>query len=379
MLPLLRRWLLPAALSSACGVALALWGHDGAIGAGHRAAADAPVAAVPAAADPAASAAELPGGDPRPAARESSAEPAGPGELQRLQASLAEKVKSEPGAALAALLTLDHLARRYLAEDVVRQAAERAPDATLAWIDRHFANGPERLNMLLAAYTGIAVTDPQFALNQVKSLPDPGMAQHGVHRVLETWARHDPVAAYEWVRFRTGEGAADLHVTVMQAYMKALPQQAGELIAGMPPGGIRARLVDRYAFEMAESDAAAAADWLARFDGEGATRHALTTVYDQWASQDPWAAIEHAVQTVDGELSFELVGRVAVEMGLNRPGELASSLDRVPEPYRALAARQLAYAWSANDPIGARHWVDNLPQGALQEQARRGLAAIQGS
>lgn len=381
----LRRWVIPAALSAACGVALALWGHDDRVG--EIDAASSAVSAAPAPADPSARA----GDEPSSTSTATSPASASPAEaadadtssqlqqLQQLQVTLNRHLDGDPLEALAMLVTLNDVQRSYLAEDVVREAAARAPEATLRWIDQHFPGGADRQTLLIAAYAGVAATDPMFAMNGVQGLDDPELRQHGVHQVLEAWSQHDPVTAYEWVRSQTGNGSADLFVTVMAGYMKKLPHQAGELIAGMPDGRTRARLMDQYAFELAESDPTEAAEWLSQFEpGQVAAQNALASVYDRWAQQDPWAAMEHAMLTVEGELAFELVGNVAVEMGLSRPNELAGSLDRIPEPYRGLAAHRLAAAWGARAPDQARRWVDGLPDGELQQQARRGLSASRG-
>lgn len=361
------RWLVPAAFSAAAGVGLALWAHDGVVGGAGDAAQPTPITA-------AAEAAPAPRAAPdRALPQQASATPAGdePVSLQQLQAELERQVDANPARALDLLLGLSPPQRAYLAEDVIRAAAAQAPEQTLAWIDAH--GGPQALDMRLAAYAGIAATDPVYAMNEVLALPNGGAREHGVRRVLETWSRHDPVAAYEWVRSSNGADAVDLQVTVMEGYIEKLPQQAGELIAGMPDGAARSRLMDRYAYVLAESDPRGAADWLGQFDGAAPAQQALATVYDQWARKDPWAAMEHAAQNVDGELGPELVGRVAVELALARPDELARSLERVPEAYRGLAAQRLAAAWSTNEPEKARRWVERLPAGELQDQARRAL------
>jgi hypothetical protein len=186
------------------------------------------------------------------------------------------------------------------------------------------------------------------------------------------------VAAYEWVRAQNGEGTDEQHVTVMQAYMEQLPQQAGQLIAGLPEGPTRSRLMDRYAFELARSDVAAAVSWVSQFPQEADTQRALSSVIDQWARQDPWAAIDYAALNVDGELGSALVEQVVTEMGLKQPDRLARSLDRLPQAYRSLAAHRLARTWASFAPGRAQRWVEDLPAGEVRDQARRGLAEIGG-
>src|SRR5690606_23004600 len=329
------------ALSAGAGIALALWVHDGR------------TVDLPSSADPATSIAASVGA-PGPSAADAAArstsrqhlptdapDDAPPG-LARPPAEPAQRLAADPKSALDALLRLPPPQRAMLSDQLIRTAAARAPDATLAWLRDHTNVG--ELEPWLAAYAGIAATDPIFALNEVLALPEGEIRQYGLQRVLEVWARHDPVAAYEWVRSSTGADAIDLHVAVMDGYIEALPQQAGELIAAMPDGATRARLIDRYAYLRAESNPRAAADWLARFGDAAPAQQALSTVYDQWAQQDPWAAIEHAAQNVDGELGVELVGQVAATLALARPDELARSLERFPEAYRAVAVERLASA-----------------------------------
>ncbi|HEX7037818.1 MAG TPA: hypothetical protein VF210_18755 [Pseudomonadales bacterium] len=355
----------PAALSVGAGIVLALWLHDGAIGARS--------------ADPSTSltaSTETPRPD-GPAGRTSGHPAATAGapderaQLERLQAELEQRLAADPNSALDLLFTLAPAQRALLSSDVIRTAAASAPETTLVWLRDH-ADAAD-LETWLAAYAGIAAADPVFALNELLALPEGAVREHGVQRVLEVWSRHDPVAAYEWVRSSTARDAADLHVTVMEGYIDALPQQAGELIGAMPEGPTRARLMDRYAYRVAESNPRAAAEWLARFDDAAPAQQALTTVYDQWAEQNPWAALEHAMQNVDGKLAFELAGRMALELALARPDELARSLERFPEAYRGVAAEQLATVWAVTEPEKARRWVDRLPAGALQQQARRAL------
>jgi hypothetical protein len=278
---------------------------------------------------------------------------------------------------LTALLRLEEKQRRYLEEDVVRRAARRDPDRTLQWLGHNVADDAERERLLTAAYAGIASVDPTFAMNLAQTLSGTEARRLASHQVLEAWAATDVVAAYDWVASQGDpEGAGDLYTTVMQVYVRQYPQQAGDLIAGLPEGQAKARLVDRYAYDLAESDVPAALDWLSQFGEEDSTRDALTSVVDRWAQRDPWAAMDYAALNVDGELSFELVERVVAEMGSTRPRELAASLHRVPEEYRPLAAQRLANAWAFREPGQARRWAETLPPGELRGAALRGAAGI---
>lgn len=375
------RWLLPAAFSAACGVALAVWQQ------GLPAAEPAADAAAEAAAEVVAGAAgtERTHRSAAPASTAHAAEPvlarsptaplADADELERLRRTLARRLDADVESALAGLLALNARQRAYLAEDLLRQAAERAPRVTLQWVESSFSDNGERESMLVAVYAGMAVHDPAFALNAVQNLADPEYRRLGSQQVLEAWAAVDVQAAYEWARARNGQDADELYVTVMDVYIAQRPHQAGELIARLQPGGTRSRLVDRYAFELAQHDAPAALAWLSQFEPDVSTQQALASVYDQWATRDPWAAIDHAVHHVDGELGAELIGQAATRLGSERPDLLAGSLHRIPDGYQTLAVERLAYGWAATDPERATRWVATLPHGELQAHARRGLRA----
>jgi hypothetical protein len=382
------RWLLPAALAAACGVVLALWSHGidlselaGSPANSKRMRADAP-SSPPGTAEALArpelpSTPDLETADPQAPDPKTSdprtADPQTPDQLERLRRDLIGGLGRDLDAVLGRLLALDGRQRTYLAEDVIRRAADRAPERTLQWLEHNVTDPGLREQLLTAAYAGLVRHDPSFAMNLAETLTHPLSRRVARHQVLEAWAAEDAVAAYEWARGRQGEGADELRVMVMLTYIEQAPRQAGDLIAALPAGVVRDRLIDHYAYTLAESDVAAARDWVAQFPAGVASQNAMSSIFGQWAEQDPWAAFDYAAQNVDGELGFELIGTVAAKVGASRPEALSTQLHRLPEAYRPLVAQRLADAWSTARPDAARQWVDSLPAGEVRDSARRGL------
>lgn len=297
-------------------------------------------------------------------------------QLEQQREALVQRADEDPEAALQALLSLDDRQRGYLQEDVVRRAAGQAPGRTLQWLQSHIADHAERERLLAAAYAGIARQDPTFAMNAAQSLAGDEARRLAVGQVLEAWAEEDHVAAFEWVRSRTGEDSGDLLTLVMRPYAQAHLRQAGELISGLPAGPGRDRLVEGYVHELAGSDPEAAIDWVSQLGEETPTHGAMASIFDRWAQRDPLAALDYAAANVEGEASFELVGRVASEAGANQPEDLSGSLDRLPEPHRSLAAEKFALTWASNHPHRARKWAEALADGALRDSAIRGIVKV---
>lgn len=306
------RWLLPAALAASAGAGLALWRHDAMPGAAPPGPAEPVLAPSPSGPGPlrrsAGSAADgqgrrfeasiVAGGAKRPRATSAAADSAGADSpdavippahrrLEGLAAELERLARHAPEEALSHLSSLDRESFRYLGEDTVQAAARQAPQRTLAWLEANVADDRVRQWLRAAALAGAAAHDPIFALNEAQSLHDGELRRTARHRVLETWAAGDPVAAFEWVRGHEGPDAADLHATVLQAYARRSPAEAGHLIASLPHGSIRNRLVEEHAWALASSDPVAAVDWILGLADEQAEAPALEAVIDQWARRDP--------------------------------------------------------------------------------------------
>ena len=372
------RWLVPAALSAAGGIGLALWMHESEVAgwSAPRTAAAAPERARQPHPN------ETPGAfESTPTApfrtRSATPAPAHPEQLESLARRLKTEAQVDVEAALAALLVLPSHARSYLAEDLIRHAAERAPLQTVHWLEANVTDASLREHLLSSAYAGLATTDPAFALNRARALTNPEARHLAAHRAIESWAQADPAAAFEWVRGERGAGATESLVTVLQVYVEHDPVQAGEVVLSLPEGEARHRLVGQYASTLAASDAPAAAAWLSQLPEDAVTGSALSSVFEHWAEQDPWMAIEQA-SLADGELAFELVGRVVHSMAATRPDVLASSLHRLPECFRPLVAQRLASAWAEKRPRLTRRWVDALPPGEVRDEAQRALEAPPG-
>lgn len=275
---------------------------------------------------------------------------------------------------LDALTALPARERAYAEDEAVQQAAAADPRATLAWIETHASNPAHRQRLELSAYVGMSRQDPEGTLQALTAIRDDEQRALARHQVLEAWAQQDAAAAYEWLRgsdASPGEQAA-----VLTAYVHQAPEQAGQLIAELPPGTARTQLVERFAHRMARQDSRQALAWLSRFDDHASTAPAMATVYETWSRNEPWSAVEHAATQVEGEQAFELVAAMAAQMAYRNPAAAAVDLEKFPVDHRASVAHQIARVWSARDTAAARSWARSLPSRTVRQAAMSGLQPV---
>lgn len=298
-----------------------------------------------------------------------------PEEIERLRDDLLTRARVDAEGALAALMALDPRQRRYLAEEVVRQAVDTAPEAALAWLARNVTDAAERDRLLAAAYGSLADQDPASAMTATRLMKDPEARHTAQQRVLETWSQQDVAAAYGWARSQSGEGSGDMYATVMRAYMAQSPEQAANLVTSLPEGDERRQMIAHYVDGMADSDPLRALDWLTQH-GDDSHQDLRANIIERWARESPWEAMEYAAHEVDGETSSQLVSRVAGQLSADQPEALAAGLHRLPRSYQAMAAERLARSWAYSDPQAARQWVESLPAGEARTAASRVLQQV---
>jgi hypothetical protein len=180
---------------------------------------------------------------------------------------------------------------------------------------------PENSADALELYTEWAQNDPYSAIAEAISLGEAG--GHIRHRVMQVWARQDPIAAAQY--FSANRSA---------------------FIQTGPQGGTLGNL--------------------------GTPAAAARTIAAEWAATDPDAALAWAKTLPPEDHALRsAIGSIAERS----PTAAADALTRLPAEAQAPCANEIAKSWAKQNYADAKAWIDRLPAGN-QEAAR--LHALQG-
>lgn len=185
-----------------------------------------------------------------------------------------------------------------------------------------------------------AAADPAAASAKLVELAaaepgNPHLWHDLVSQVAARWAETDLAAAVDWVRALPASPAR-IKAELQTAYRwtEADPLAASAYAAGAN----NLQLVQTVAGQWAEADPAAALGWGASLPAGPAQTRALSGAAASWAQTDPRAAADYAAR-------------------LGQPG------------LRAEVAAAVASAWAFDDPRAAGAWVDTLPADATRDSA----------
>ncbi len=127
-------------------------------------------------------------------------------------------------------------------------------------------------------------------------------------------------------------------------------------------------VVDRALWKWAVEDPHEALMWMMK--SPGANAETLQYAIDQWAHEDPAAALELANLEPDGERKNILLSGAIKGLSFGDPRQAVELLARIPPgKMQADAAHRIAGAWAPHDPIGAAEWAVQIPDRASREAA----------
>lgn len=249
----------------------------------------------------------------------------------------------------------------------MRGYAQADPEAALAWAQ---ALQPPEPAMVAAALAGFARVDPDRALDLVLAmseqrpriellqslvasgalgadrmaalasrLPNDVRERGGLHTILATWARRDPERALDWLLANPDRAAPGSFAEVAESLGRTDAAVAAESLRRIPTE-LRPLWIKSAAAGYAYKDPAAAAAWVARYEGDDGYSAAVATVARRMARADP-------------EAGAALLVRVDV-----------AGVDEARD-----AANEISQRWVRDHAAAARAWALRFPSGEVRDAA----------
>ena len=234
----------------------------------------------------------------------------------------------------------------------------------------------------------LAEKDPEAAAKQAMKLPEGNYYYEVISRVSYQWAKKSPEAAAKWAIQLPKDGARNMAMgQVAECWADKDPKSAAKWVMGLPEK-YNTYLIADVAGRWAYNDPDAAVEWVMQLPKgntpiiiEGALytkdisrNRAICKVADNWAYKSPEAAAKWAMQLPKGEARDGAIGNVAYRwawVDKSKSSEAAVEwVMKLPEgDARNKAIANVARGWSVNDPVKAKKWATELPNGKDRDQA----------
>jgi hypothetical protein len=301
--------------------------------------------------------------------------------------------------------------------EVTSHFATSDPQAALTWA-KSLERAPERHAALGALLGQMGPHESDDVMKLLPLLPAGQFRQNAVTQLFNSWTSYDADAALQLLKelpeadrqacLRNDNGLSNLISSDPERVAKLLGELGGPLADN--------NQYQYTASQLAEADPAAAIRWAESLESPGARKAAIAGACANWAERDPAAALAAAQNLQDPHLQKEFARTVLSTWAANDPeavwkwagageGELqqyavlrgvatkasedpagsaqilAQMLGKLPadaggttKSEMADVASQLAGEWFAQDMGKAREWVEQLPQGDVQDRALEGMA-----
>lgn len=233
--------------------------------------------------------------------------------------------------------------------------------------------------LLLSAW---AKADPLAALTYAKANTTSRFA---TNTILTSWAAMDPEAAIRWAQANhEGDGANPYLAGIIRSLAAADPLRATQLLTGMPRSQERGEALDamlphlltqgadaarawisgltddslrdgammRTATQLAASDPAGTAAWLAANPGP-ATQRRMDDVYAVWVGQDQQAALSSLAALPSGENRSNALRGVISNVATTDPNGALTMMNRFPNDVTDRVVQQFVWHSFGSDPSGA--------------------------
>ena len=268
--------------------------------------------------------------------------------------------------------------------------------ALLAFIDQL---GPGDFEAAVAHFRSLGITDSRSGeyalLLSAWAKADPLAAltyatanttnRFATNTILTSWAAIDPEAAIRWAQANhEGDGANPYLAGIIRSLAVADPLRATQLLTGMPRSQERGEALDamlphlltqgadaarawisgltddslrdgammRAATQLAASDPAGTAAWLAANPGP-ATQRRMDDVYAVWVGQDQQAALSSLAALPSGENRTNALRGVISNVATTDPNGALTMMNRFPNDVTDQVVQQFVWHSFGSDPAGA--------------------------
>ena len=230
---------------------------------------------------------------------------------------------------------------------VIEQFAQEDPRTALELVLKCDSEGSERGEALQTAFRALAKQDHQLAISKLDGLKGKDL-NSAIEQIGSAWGQEEPEAALAWLAEKPASernsssaqraGSQDSLLVVFSDWAGNAPEAARAWADALPPGEARDVVQTQRARMLAADGEVAEAARILSQTGSSADTKTLTTIASAWASRDPAAAAEWAVNQPAGQLQDKAIASV---VGV----------------------------WASNDPQTALAWLEQFPPGEARDRS----------
>jgi hypothetical protein len=212
-------------------------------------------------------------------------------------------------------------------------------------------------------FSHLATHDANAAAAVYGTINDPELKAAAMLALAMAWANQDVQKGFDFLKSQneSGDHVESAYSQLMQRYALYEPADAAEIVALLEPGRVQAALLPTVAMQFAREDPRAALAWIGDLGKNGvATADAVDEIFMAWASDEPFAALDHVLHSTGDLPGDATVGYMVEELARANPPQAAAMFDSLPDGVRAHAAQSLARHWVKVDPQGATQWINQL-------------------
>ncbi|MGJ8639643.1 MAG: hypothetical protein ACSHYA_09640 [Opitutaceae bacterium] len=226
------------------------------------------------------------------------------------------------------------------------------------------------------ALSSWASLDPASARAWVDASENPSEYQRGL---LIGWSEKNPLQALQYLSLQDNDTGLMNRWTAPQIARNLIAERgvmALDDLAAMPSGRNRQELLERLADELGEVDPVGAAARLASITDPAVLRTAVPEVAQEWAQDDPRAAIDFVSNYSDNpELYSRAMGEIIEEWAERDPYEAGTYLNEQPaSPELDRSVSEFAREVADSDPGGAMSFAVSVNDDKIRTDTIRRVA-----
>lgn len=234
-------------------------------------------------------------------------------------------------------------------------------------------NAAEPVESRRRRFTQWARSDAAAAMAAAQNLPEDERSTEIIAAILREWAARDPVQAFRWLATSPpGEWAA-FAVALADGLQHDEPESIADLLRLIPDEAGRRLLAANLVQRWAEGRPNFAADVALKLIDDSPQLDLLGEVLSAWSRRELARAVAWVKGLPPGASQARALVHLSygwIEADPRAAAKYASELG--PDNAQFLAV--VACEWAHRDHAAAAQWAQNLPEGAMQDQALRSVA-----
>ncbi len=233
--------------------------------------------------------------------------------------------------------------------------------AALKWLD----NVPDKRwrDGAIQQATSLIIREPELIAPLVATLPHGEDRQRSIANLARGWASKDIDAAWKWARtLPPGDAEVALQSIGNQAIAAGNISVAAKIVEQNANATFAPPLAGSVVGRLAQTDASAAADWIAHFPAGPTRNQALPIALNATARTDPAKATHLCIDdvpVVDRQFTLPAYVRAWAQSAPKAAADFVVHLPANGE--RVQLVRTVAAAWSESDTTAAVQWAISLP------------------